>query len=82
MKDKANITVSDESLQATTNCEKRFTCLRGKSEALCAVESCIDGKVHFIKCLNDVFCPYQHSFGNGYLCTCPTRKEIYNKYNF
>jgi len=76
-----DIVVSDELLQATTNCRKGFSCLKGNSEDLCKVETCIDGKVHFIRCLNDEFCTYQHAFGVGYFCACPTRKEIYNKYN-
>ena len=72
--------VSSEAKQATTDCEKGVSCLEGKRKDLCEVESCIGQKVHFIKRLNEGNCSYQHSFGEQNFCSCPIRKEIFNKY--
>lgn len=72
--------VSAESQKATTGCEKGFSCLMGDRKDLCVVEACVDGKVHFIKCLNRGYCSYQQPFGMGHVCTCPTRKELFNKF--
>jgi len=72
--------ISDESLKATTHCKKAFSCLTGDRKDLCTVEQCVSEKIHFIKCLNDSFCFYRHSFGMGHFCACPTRQELFNKY--
>ena len=72
--------VSDETKQKTTNCKKDFACLNGNGSNLCAVEHCVDGKVHFIRCIDQSSCSYRSSFGNGFYCDCPIRKELYNKY--
>ncbi len=72
--------VSKETIARTQRCNKNFSCLKGQRDDLCIVESCIDGEVHFIKCLNKVSCPYQGTFGAGVICYCPTRKELYNKH--
>jgi len=72
--------ISDESRQAATRCAKGFACLTGDRKDLCAVETCIGEKVHFVKCLQVGNCAYQHPFGSGHFCTCPVRKELFNKY--
>jgi hypothetical protein len=75
-----DIHVSDKARKATTNCKKEFSCLEREGNNLCTVESCIDGKLHFIQCLNKGYCSYQHLFGYRFLCGCPVRKEIFNTY--
>jgi len=72
--------VSEETIAETTKCEKDFSCLQGQHDDLCPIDYCVNGKVHFIKCLNGQGCSYQGSFGNGLLCHCPVRKELYNKH--
>ena len=67
-------------LQNTTNCENGFSCLNGGREKICKVESVVSDKVLFVKCLHTDNCYYKLSFGQEIICTCPTRKEIYNKY--
>ena len=64
----------------TVRCEKDFACLSEKTHVYCKVENCINKKIHFIE-RKDLFqCRYVMCFGDCYICTCPTRKEIYNKY--
>jgi hypothetical protein len=75
-----DIHVSDNARRAATNCKKEFTCLEREKNNLCTVESCIDGKLLFIKCLNKRYCSYQLLYGYRFLCRCPVRKEIFNKY--
>jgi len=72
--------VSDEVKQSATNCKKDFSCLKAGRNDLCQVKYCVGGKLHFIKCLNQEYCSYQHAFGDEFFCSCPVRKELYNRY--
>ncbi len=72
--------VSKEVVQATTGCKKGFSCLEYKEKNLCKIETCIDGEVHFIVCLNELNCSYPRIDGERFICDCPIRKEIYNNY--
>ena len=72
--------ISAETIQATANCKKGFSCLNGGRENICKVESTVSGKVIFVKCLNTDNCYYKLSFGQEIICTCPTRKAIFNNY--
>jgi hypothetical protein len=73
--------ISDEIKQLTVDCKKGFPCLEGIKENLCKVEHCVNGATHFIRRLNKKSCSYQTSFGNAFICSCPIRKELYNKFN-
>ena len=70
--------IEKEILDKTVHCTKDFDCLRNNN-ICCKVENCVDKKVHFVEC-SEIFCNYKMKFGRSYICTCPTRKEIYNKY--
>jgi len=72
--------VSEEAIAETKKCKKGFSCLSKQSEDLCQIESCVNGKVHFIQCLSTTSCSYQLHFGSECICTCPTRKELYNQH--
>ena len=73
--------IDKEILNNTTNCEKNFDCLTNDKHVYCKVENAINNEVHFVKCLHDDSCTYKMSFGYSYICTCPTRKEIFNKFS-
>ena len=60
-------------------CQKEFSCLEGDNP-LCPVESLINEKVLFVKCISKGHCSYRRSYGDGYICFCPTRREIFKKY--
>ncbi len=64
----------------TFNCHKNFDCLNSGNHVYCKVECCINKKVHFIKIVDKSFCYYKMSFGDSFICTCPTRKEIFKMY--
>ena len=72
--------VSEETIAETKRCEKAFSCLKKTNEDLCPIESCVNGKVHFIKCLSTVSCSYRIYNAYNCICRCPTRMELYNRY--
>ena len=73
--------IDKEILKNTSTCEKKFQCLNNESNSLCKVVDSINQEVHFVKCLCKDICNYQMSYGLSNICTCPTRKEIFNKYS-
>lgn len=75
-----NINVSDKVRKATTKCNKDFACLKKNGKPSCAVEDCINDQVLFVSFLNNEYCPYRESFGNEFICGCPVRKALFDKY--
>ena len=74
------IEINEDIIKAATKCEKGFSCLSDNLEESCKVEYCVSNTVYFVKCLSAAHCSYKEPFGEGYFCTCPIRKEIYDKY--
>jgi len=74
--------IAEEIKNCAADCTKALNCLVDDEHALCSVERCVEGEVHFVKCLDENECNYRTSLGDGlfYICKCPVRKEIYNKY--
>lgn len=70
--------VSEEVRRQAELCPRKFACLA--SEPIpCRVENC--SGLDLLFCLNKQYCPYQEKFGLAdYLCTCPVRVEIWQKY--
>jgi len=64
-----------------TECAKGYACLMNEKHVLCPVVRNIEGKIHFIQCIEDRPCSYKNPIGDSiYTCTCPVRKEIFNQY--
>ncbi len=78
---KTDILISEATLKKTTKCKKGFSCLKGDRENMCRVELNIGDKIHFVKCMGDVPCDYRVAFGYSFVCLCPVRKELFNRYN-
>ena len=72
--------VDDSIIKKTTNCEKNLSCLSEKRKELCNVTHKVEDEVYFVVCQDTEPCSYQSLFGYSFMCTCPVRKEIYNKY--
>lgn len=68
-------------INKTDRCKKNFECLKNKNHIYCKVKDRVGETAHFIECVDELNCNYKISFGFSYMCTCPTRKEIYNRYN-
>jgi len=75
-----DIRISDRARKATTRCKKGFSCLKEGKVNFCAVDDCINDEVLFVKSTYNASCPYQQRFGNEFICNCPVRKELYDKY--
>jgi hypothetical protein len=71
-------------LDLTTECADHFSCLSGEDTCLCEVEKIIgtDGGLLYIKHNSNIrSCRYELFYGDSFICNCPTRKEIYRKYD-
>ncbi len=69
----------EESTQAQPTCQKAFSCSSGHMDKICKVRELILGEALMIECAENLLCHYKESFGSWAICTCPIRKEIYNK---
>jgi hypothetical protein len=74
------IEIDKNTLKQTLHCESDFKCLKNDLTCLCKVENCFNGEIHYIKCADNFYCNYKMLFGSSTVCTCPVRREIYNKY--
>ena len=74
-----NICISEESIRTAQKCLKKFTCLKSRMD-LCTIKTCINNKIHFIEPVNGEYCSFKMRFGNGFVCNCPVRKELFNNY--
>ena len=73
--------IPEEIRLCATECTKEHACLMNEKHELCPVVKNIEGKIHFIQCIEDRPCIYKNHIGDSvYTCTCPVRKEIFNKY--
>ena len=67
--------VSDE-VRRNTQCGRAFECLTDGNSPLCALDYRVKDSL-FVKG-DPPPCPYPVRFGDGYLCSCPTRRETDN----
>ncbi|MEW6599330.1 MAG: hypothetical protein AB1499_00010 [Nitrospirota bacterium] len=72
--------ISEQAINNTKRCRKNFACLSGSGHCLCKLTYCFNGKSYFIKPERNLLCNYKVTFSGSVLCSCPTRKEIYNRY--
>lgn len=73
------IVINKSTLKKTIWCTKNFKCLNKGNPCDCRITSSVKGESHFVNC-SENNCTYKMNFGNGIICNCPTRKELYNKY--
>ncbi|RJQ49623.1 MAG: hypothetical protein C4538_01890 [Nitrospiraceae bacterium] len=78
--DDMKLEISDDIINNTTKCNNGLSCLSGERACLCEIEDNFNCKVLFVKPNNLQTCSYRMSFGYSYVCTCPTRKEIFRLY--
>ena len=78
-----DITISDDILKQTTECEKDFACLSSETRDVCKAEFSVMRSMVYVECLEEASsCSYRDSFGASgiYVCTCPVRIELRDKY--
>ena len=72
--------IEKEILDKTLHCNKDFDCIKNNN-ICCTVIRSVDKEVLFVECGDKNSCNYRMTFGHSnYICTCPTRKEIFKKY--
>ncbi len=75
-----HLEIGEDTLRKTRNCGNDFSCLKGGKECLCEAVGSSGYDVLFINPNSNRDCIYCTSFSNSFLCHCPTRNEIYNRY--
>ena len=73
--------VSSETVNRTTRCLHDHACLTSDGWEMCRLERKLEGNGAFIASRVRNFCPYVMSFGDDYICNCPTRLELYDRYH-
>ncbi len=78
--------ISDEARRQATECASALLCLAGSKSPMCGekspichVDRAIEGFGLFVRTTKHA-CPYKISFGYSYICRCPVRYEIYERY--
>ena len=76
-----NYKIDPKIVNQTTQCRGNFSCLSGKEDCLCKVESFLrtNGRTIFIT-NGGHSCNYIMGFGKGWICNCPTRKTLYEEH--
>jgi hypothetical protein len=75
-----DIQIGQDVIEKTTECDKNFSCLCGDKKDFCEIENPAES-VFFVEKPKKDTCQYRQPLARFYLCTCPTRQEIYKRYN-
>jgi hypothetical protein len=68
--------IDEEIRKQATNCPRNFACFDG--EPLCQVDH---GTLFFVVPPAKIpYCPYIMAFGDGHVCHCPVRREIFRRH--
>jgi len=73
--------IDKKTKRETARCKRAFACLGGIGRDICRVEELIEGGVLGIKPQHKKSCDYNILIDGLFFCSCPTRNEIYRKYN-
>ena len=71
--------VSEKIRQKTDRCWRGFACLSGTQDGRCAVRERV-GDVIFVEKSGQAYCPYDVTFGYSHICSCPVRRELFERY--
>jgi len=71
--------VSEEIRQETDKCWRGFACLSGTRDGICPVRERV-GDVIFVEKIKQAYCPYDVTFGYSHICSCPVRRELFERY--
>ncbi|MBF0342641.1 MAG: hypothetical protein HQL06_00270 [Nitrospirae bacterium] len=74
------LNIKDEIVNEAADCKKDLRCLKNRGEGLCKVDTFLNNKILFVRCLNSSYCSFRLPFGDIFVCECLVRKEIYNLY--
>jgi hypothetical protein len=74
------VDIDEATVRSATLCEKGFACLECEDQVYCTVEQCLMHRIHFIRCADDLPCPYKKQLDGVPVCACPVRKAIFDRY--
>lgn len=77
---RSEIKVDKGILDATTHCMFDFGCLAGVTTCLCGVVASNNEDIVEIKPNLATICKYRITLASASYCHCPTRVEIYKRY--
>jgi hypothetical protein len=77
----AQLDISESTLNQARECPIRFRCLSDAPGTVCPVEKREDGGALFIHTNRQRECPYLEWVDGGYVCRCPVRIELYERYH-
>ena len=72
--------VDEETIRLTTDCRLDFQCLTGDLSCMCTVEELLTDVLFVRPEEPALHCPYLQRFGEGFFCSCPTRRALYKRY--
>jgi hypothetical protein len=75
-----NLKISDEIRSRTTRCPFDFKCLEVGEALLCPVDRFLEKNGLFLKRKKRDYCPYMMTYGQKYICNCPTHVELFQQY--
>lgn len=67
--------ISPATIAKATRCDRDHACVRTGADYRCPIEEIVGDEVVFITYLPQVTCGYRSSFGEGFVCSCPVRRE-------
>jgi len=72
--------ISQETINQTRQCTFAFQCLNDDGWGLCSVDRKVEGGGVFIHLKKRDNCRYSMFLGDAYVCNCPTRYELFERY--
>ena len=67
--------ISPDTIARADRCPREHACVRTGADFLCPVEEVVGDEVVFVTYVPQVVCGYRVSFGEGFVCHCPVRRE-------
>ena len=71
--------IDKKTIENATSCVKNKACLENP-DSVCKVDHPVSESLLFVARKKAIQCKYFVNFGYDGFCTCPVRKEIYNKH--
>ena len=73
--------VGDETIKLSSLCTSGFQCLEGDLYPQCEVDGSVDDDPLYVICSRPQQCGFMFELDSPIcICTCPTRREIHDRY--
>jgi len=75
-----NLEVSEDVVRKTDRCPYGMKCLKDGGRPECEVEHLVVGNGVFVRSRECIICSYRISHARSYVCLCPVRIELFQRY--